>query len=136
MGLFDIGKVCLFSATTGVVTLDGAPLAGVEVERAYKWQGTEYTRETATTDAEGRFAFPAAYGRSVAKYTPVEPVVHQRILLRREGREYLAWERSKRDYDEDTELEGKKIDLRCDLSNEVRDVQMARGVVSGLCTWE
>lgn len=123
-------KLCLFSAVSGVVLRGGEPVVGAEVEREYLWGWKDRTRAERThTDAEGRFTFAAATEKSMlASLMPHEPLVTQKIFIRDGGNEYKAWMFTKHNYRENGELEGRPIQLTCDLDSE----PLQRGDVFGI----
>ena len=110
----------LFSPVSGVVTKDGQPVAGAEVEQHYVWHWKDQSASTTvTTDGEGRFSFPQVTGSSfLGGLMPHEPVVEQRIVIRYEGREYLAWKHAKHSYEAGGELGGVPLELECALEAE------------------
>ena len=127
----SMGKFCLFSAVEGVVLERGQPVPGAQIERSYSWtwkkqQGTDQ----ASTDAQGRFQFPAIQGSSFFRgFLPHEPMVEQTILIHHGGKTYKAWMFDKRNYEQNGELAGKPIVLSCSLETEPRH----SGKVFGIC---
>lgn len=110
-----LAKLCVFSEVTGVVTSDGRPVEGAVVERSWSWVSGEPRTDTVTTDARGRFAFPALFARSMMRsILPMEPVVQQRIMIRHGDEEYVGYDFVKRNYDENGEF-GRPLDLACGL---------------------
>ncbi len=73
MAFADIGKVCLFSEISGVITLDGKPVANAKLVRTVNKE-KDITDET-TTDDKGYFKMPAVYERTITKFLPMEFVV-------------------------------------------------------------
>jgi len=128
MGLFE--PIVLFSAVVGVVTLDGAPMADVEVERRYRWSWTDAEgSEVVRTDEQGKFAFPVITGSSfTARWFPHEPVVTQVIVVHHEGEEFEAWRYTKHNYHPNGELH-RSLDFICDLAMEAE----FRGEYYGIC---
>ena len=112
-------KVHLFSATRGVVTRNGIPIANAEVERTYRWGSKNQERSDKThTDAEGRFAFETAWDRSlIHSILPLHQSVAQRIYVRVEGTEYRAWSFPKDNFDDLGEV-GRPLELICELTAE------------------
>ena len=117
MGLFDFAKVCLFSEVSGVVTLDGKPVADVEVVRTAQMGHDNIYTDKTVTDGQGRYRFPARFTHSVYKIAPVEPVITQKITFYYQDKEYLGWFMTKRDYEVNTEL-GHPLNLTCALDSE------------------
>lgn len=117
MGIF--GSKVMFSAVHGRVLLNGQPVAGAEVERRYQWGWNKSEgQQTVRTDANGAFSFPVARASSAtASLVPHEPVIFQELIIRHQGKKYFAWLYTKHNYDEDGELEGKKLNLECELSH-------------------
>lgn len=115
-----LGRVNLFSTVSGVVLNHGAPIAGAVIKRKVYWSWkNENISDQTTTDARGRFEFPPIWRRSLlGAILPHEPVVEQEILIEHDGRQYVAWRYNKRTYDENDELYGRPIELRCSLENE------------------
>jgi hypothetical protein len=140
MGLFDFMKVCLFSEVKGVVTLEGKPVVRAELVRTAKI-GEKTHADRTTTDENGRFQFPAMYTHSVYKIAPVEPYIDQKIKILADGKEFLAWNVDKRNYDLDGELRhydsgvqvNVKPNIRCELSTEERGKRFGARVLWGVC---
>ena len=134
MSLFGFGKICAFSELSGQVLLNEKPVSGVEIIRSFQIDSKK-KEDSTTTDAQGYFSFPAAYTSSVNKFLPVEPGIKQRIVIHHQGQEYLAWQTTKRNYDENGELK-KPIKLRCELTEEIDYREEDGQVIQGLCVWE
>ncbi len=129
--MFDKFKLCVFSAVSGVVIDRGQPVNGAKVVRRFRWHWRdEDVRDEAITDKDGRFQFPALYRTSVlAALLPHEPVIEQLITISHDSKEYMAWSVGKRDYDEDTESDGKPANITCRLENE----RTHHGRIYGIC---
>lgn len=110
----------LFSEVEGTVVMDGQPVAGVQVEQEHHWHWKDqHGTVTVTTDAQGRFRFPAVTATSwTAGLLPHEPVIGQRITLRYQGKTHKGWVMSKRNYDAQGEVPGHALRLICDLGEE------------------
>ncbi len=134
MSLTDIGKVCLFSKISGVITLNGKPAAGAKLVRTADRDGTK-TDET-VTDENGFFEFPAMFERTITKHLPMEFVASQEILVHYEGKEYEMWSGVKRKREENSESRGKPLDVKCELSNEMKRIKVNGSPISSLCTWD
>ena len=133
MGMFDFVKVCLFSEVNGVVTLNGKPVAGVEVVRTAELGCNDklFTDRTLTDD-QGRYRFSARFTHSVCKIAPVEPIVSQKIVFLHQGKEYLGWEMTKHNYEVDGELR-RPIQLSCDLNTKNDRKEFGPQIVWGIC---
>lgn len=112
-----LGKV-MFSAVQGVVLKDGKPLPGVKVVRTFNWAWNDATqKDEAITDTSGKFRFETAKRISlITSIFPHEPVIDQEIIIHHENKKYTAWFFAKRDYEENGELNGKKINIKCDIN--------------------
>ncbi len=109
----------MFSEVQGVVLKDGKPVAGAKVVREYTWAWNDASqKDEIITGTDGKFQFTLTNRLSLlTSIFPHEPVIHQKITITSESKEYLAWRFSKHDYDENGELNGKKIAIACDLGN-------------------
>lgn len=134
MSINDFGKVCLFSGISGVITLDGAPVANARLVRTADRDGAK-TDET-TTDENGAFSFPPMYERTITKYLPQEFVASQKIMLYDSGKEYKIWESVKREPVENTESRGKPLVVGCELNSEMKSIRVDRVGIHSLCTWD
>ncbi|TQV66927.1 carboxypeptidase regulatory-like domain-containing protein [Exilibacterium tricleocarpae] len=134
MSIFDVGKACVFSEVSGVVTYRGEPVPGATVRRIAKWQKEK--QDSTTTDADGRFHFEPMYQRSAVKLIPAEFVAHQRLLIEHQGEEVLLWFTTKRSTEENSELNGKPLKFTCELTNEPRFDRNYRASIKTLCTWD
>jgi len=131
MSLF--AKKVMFSEVTGFVTLNGEPVKGAEIDQVYQWSWDEKKEEAqTTTDDQGVFTFPLCEKSGViSSIMPHEPVIFQQITIKYQGKNYVAWQHSKHNYDLYGELKGKKLVLRCELSDQPRN----DGYVFGICTY-
>jgi len=134
MSVKDIGKVCLFSKMTGVVTLDGKPAANARLIRTVDLSGPE-TDET-STDEQGNFSFPAVFTRTVSKYLPQEFSSNQDIKVLYQGKEYAMWSAVKRTPDDNSESRGKPLHVQCELNSEEKMIKVNNSPIFSLCTWD
>lgn len=119
MSLFE--SKCVFSKVEGVVLEDGNPVQGAKVERYYKWGGgsNRPIRNMVKTDKQGKFNFPATYEYSIiASIFPIQPSINQKIIIQYQSKSYEAYLFWKNNYQENGELDGKPLQLVCDLKNE------------------
>lgn len=134
MSLTDIGKVCLFSEMSGVLTINGKPASNVRLVRTAKWQ-TEQRDET-MTDEHGHFHFPMLTERTVAKFLPMEFVASQDIRAFHDGAEVRIWGGVKRVPEENAESKGKPLVVTCDLTAEEQYIEVSGGLVFSRCEWD
>ncbi len=133
VGLSDIGKVCLFSAISGVITLNGQPVADAKLIRTANRAGK---RDETTTDAKGQFSFPALYERTITKYLPQEFAVGQLIMVEYKGKSYELWSGVKGNPEENTESRGRPLIVQCDLGNQKQLKEVNSSPIFSLCTWD
>ena len=117
MGIFD--RLVLFSDVHGTVMKDGKPVAGAELVQKVVWSDNEneIPPQRTMTDKAGTFSFPAIErGAGLLRLIPAQPIMLQKILIRYQGAEYIAWQHSKTSYNANTELDGRPIRLVCELS--------------------
>jgi len=126
-----MAKMVIFSAVQGKVLLNGSAVKGAEVVRRYRWTWKREDGEDRTfTDEGGKFSMPPIERSSLlGSLLPHEPVIEQTITIRHLGRDYDAWMLDKRDYDLNSELQGKAIVMTCHLEAE----PARHGKVFGIC---
>jgi hypothetical protein len=134
MSVSDIGKVCLFSSISGVITLNGKPAAGAKLIRTADRDGAK-TDET-VTDENGYFKFPAMFERTITKHLPMEFVASQTIVVFHDGKEHKIWSGVKRNPNENIEARGKLLVVTCELNSEKKFVQVNNSPIISLCMWD
>lgn len=134
MSMGNIGKVCLFSAMSGTITLDGKPVVNAKLVRTADRDGAK-TDET-MTDENGYFQFPAMFERTITKFLPQEFVVSQKVVLYFDEQEYEIWWGIKRKPEENIESRGKPLVVNCELSNSNASVMIDASSFHGLCRWD
>lgn len=134
MSVGDIGKVCLFSAISGKITLDGKPVANARLVRTGDRDGPKV--DEAVTDANGSFAFPAMNERTITKLLPQEFVASQKIVVTYNNKNYQIWSSVKRNSEENTESRGKPLVVACELNSEEKSIIVDRVPIHTLCVWD
>ena len=134
MGATDIGKLCLFSQMSGVITINNEPVRNARLVRTVDYSGKQ-TDET-TTNEQGEFEFPVVFARSIAKYLPQEFAASQEIIVYYNDKEYTMWSGVKRKPDENSESRGKPLVVKCDLNNEEKLIKVNNSPIFSLCTWD
>ncbi len=134
MTLGDVGRVCLFSAISGTITLDGKPVANARLVRTGDRDGPKV--DETVTDANGHFAFPAMFERTITKFLPQEFVASQQIIVHYAGRQYEMWSSIKRNSSENTESKGKPLIVSCELNSEEKTIVVDRVPIHSLCIWD
>ncbi len=136
-------KICLATESEGVVTSDGIPLDGAEVERVVENKGKKHI-DHSVTDSDGRFSFPSLYTRALTKFLPIQPVVSQEVTITYKGEKHIAWGLTKMNWDENGELNSFKalqrnnilpFDVICELSDEDKSMQLEESlqIIYGKC---
>jgi hypothetical protein len=117
MALFS--KKVLFSRVEGQVLLNGEPVAGAEILQRAQLAGNEPIRASARTDTTGHFTLDeiTRSGRMI-DLLPTEVVVTQSISISHGNKEHEGWLHTKRNYDRNGELDGKPLQLVCELSEQ------------------
>lgn len=134
MTLGDVGKVCLFSAMSGTITIDGKPVVNAKLIRTGDRDGAK-TDET-TTDENGYFQFPAMFERTITKFLPQEFVASQEIVVHYNNKEYEMWSAVKRKKEENAESRGKPLVVSCELSSEQTLIMVEGSPIHSLCVWD
>ena len=119
MGAFD--HLVLFSEVHGKVLKDGKPVEGAELIQTVVWSDNkdEIPPQRAITDAQGAFSFPVVERKAgLLRIVPHQPVMLQKIIIHYQGAEYTAWRHTKDRYDLHSEMDGKPINLVCELTRE------------------
>ena len=117
MGLFD--QLVLFSEVHGTVLRDGKPIAGAQLTQKVVWSDNpdEIPPQHAVTGVDGVVRFPRIErSAGLRRVIPAQPVMLQSITIQFEGTDYLAWRYGKDSYDDLSELEGRPLNLICELT--------------------
>ena len=130
----NAGKVCLFSAISGVITLDGKPASGALLKRTVDHQKPK--SDETHTDANGHFEFPAFFEKTIAKYLPMEFVVGQKIMVTYQEKNYKIWSGVKSTPEENSEARGKALVVKCELNSEKKLVLIDGDPIFSRCTWD
>ncbi|MGB5937837.1 MAG: carboxypeptidase-like regulatory domain-containing protein [Rhodanobacter sp.] len=114
-------RLVLFSEVHGTVLRNGVPIAGAQIRQEVVWSDDKDeipARET-VSDGSGRFSFAAVERRPGAlRVVPHQPVILQKLIIRYDGVDYPAWRHTKNSYGENSELDGRPMQLVCELSRE------------------
>lgn len=114
-------KCCLFSPVTGIVYIEGKLIKNAQVVRQCIWHidNSKHLEETVTNEY-GVFSFPLLLRSSQNARAHTEHIVEQDIIVRHKGKEYIAWQSYKADYELNSELKGEDIILICNLNSKPR----------------
>ncbi len=145
MGLLNFFTIYVFSEMKGVVTLNGEPVAGAELVRTADHVHDRVYTDSTVTDEAGRFSFPDIKTFSLRPLM-LPTVIHQKMIIRYQGMEYLAWETTKRTNHRHGEINDEKpdklvkLDLSCELTDDQNkktkvELEIMNRIVTGLCRW-
>lgn len=135
MSLFKGEKVCIASGFEGRVTMKGKPAAGARIVRKFNWKDEKGETEETVADEDGRFGFPSHWD-VLRRFLPVEVVAYQSLFVHYDGQEYQVWGTGKMQKSEYSEFGGKPKNFRCELTDELRRVDLEHGFVGTSCYWE
>ena len=119
MGLSS--RLVLFSEVHGTVMSHGQPVHGAELVQEVVWSDNknDVLPIRTSSDADGRFHFaPVERSAGLTRMVPHQPAILQRITIHYQGVDYMAWRHTKNTYDVNSELDGKALNLQCELSRE------------------
>ena len=144
MRILDFIRIYIFTKVDGTVLMEGKPVSGAEVIQTADYKDKIHTF-SAITDKQGHFHFDDLYEYSMRLS---ETAILQKIVIRFDGKEYLAWRLMKRHEHRFGELNDESasetnmqaINLTCELSDDPKNKQtigseMRRRTVHGLCRW-
>ena len=136
MSLVKKLKFCVASGFEGRLTLNGQPASGARVVRKFNWKDEKGVTEETIADQDGWFSLPVHW--DVFRYVlPVAQFVSfQSIFVHYQGRKYHVWEIGKLEESEYGEFGGKPENFRCELTDELRGVDLEYGFVTTSCYWE
>lgn len=135
MAFFSKKEVVVASPMQGTLTHKGVPAAGAVITRHLRWKDEEGVTDTTTADQDGHFSLPAI-ADSWRPLLPAELVVLQDIIVEYRGQKFKIWIGSKREEHEWSELGGKPVNMVCELTEEIRRVEVSRGLLGTNCRWE
>ncbi|WP_299005090.1 DUF6795 domain-containing protein [uncultured Shewanella sp.] len=97
--------------------MNGQAASGAIITRSIQWR--KEWLDTFIADEVGMVYLPAKVSYSLTQVLPVEFLSAQKITVEYQGRSYKVWVYAKRDPVENSELKGKVLQLRCELSDEL-----------------
>ena len=109
----------LFSEVHGTVLKNGMPVQAAEISQQVVWSDNtnDVPSRHTLSDQSGRFTFASVERASAAlRFLPHQPVILQKLIIRYAGVEYMAWRHTKDSYEANSELDGRPLNLVCELS--------------------
>jgi hypothetical protein len=133
MTFADSGKACLFSKISGIITLEGKPVANAKITRTVNLNKDKV--DFAYTDENGYFQMPAVFQRSISTLLPQEFAANQEIVVRYQEKDYRIWSSVKRTPEENSEARGKDLVIECELNSEETLITVNNSPIFSLCKW-
>jgi len=128
-------EVVLFSPMQGQITLNGKPVANARVERFLKWKDETGESDSFSTNQDGQFKIPVK--KDAVKLSTISKfVIAQEIRVFIGKDEYLIWTMGTGNKTSYGELGGKPVNFRCELSDEMRRVDVDDGLLGTSCQWD
>lgn len=128
-------EVVLFSAMSGTLTFNGELAVGASLERRVKWDDGGGIVETLEIGEDGFFSFELLTAN--LELNPLNKlVVNQDIVATYRNEEYDIWIMGKTDHTKDTEVGGKPINFRCELTDPIARVETSSGLLGTICKWD
>ncbi|MES2824596.1 MAG: DUF6795 domain-containing protein [Pseudomonadota bacterium] len=128
-------NVVLFSPMLGVVTVDGVPAVGAKIERNLFWIYKKREIDYVYTNENGEFNFGVK--KDIFRVSPLSHFsISQQLTVFYKNKVIEIWRYSKSDADEYTELGGKPVNFRCELTDEACRVGTKVGGVWTSCRWD
>lgn len=135
LSLLKEEKICVASGFEGQLLFDGKPLAGVKVVRNFKWKDDKGVSEETVTDQNGMFRFPSHWDE-LRRILPSQFVVHQQMFVHHGNNPVQIWGGGKMTKGEYDEFKGKPHNLKCEITEKIRRVQLEAGFIGTNCRWE
>ena len=137
MSLFSKSEeeVILCSPIEGIITFKGKPVADIKIDRWLKWKDETGENDSTYTDNKGQFSLPVKKeilkGNALSQF-----VVAQEIRANHNKVEYPIWAKAKRAKEMFGELDGRPVNFRCELTDELVRVDAGRGTLMTSCKWD
>lgn len=137
MSLFPTPQeVVLSSPLEGTLLYQAKPISGIKVERKLRWfDGDESYEDFVFTDHNGYFSLPVVQ-KTLKLSSLVQFVVVQEIYAILNEDRIVIWALGKGAKIEYSELGGKPINLRCELTSEERITRDYNNPMMTRCTWD
>lgn len=127
-------EIVLFSEMKGHITLDGKPVKGAVIERWIKWKDKDGEKDQYTTDDRGAFYLPTIkVNTKLPSFSQL--VITQELKVIHNNANYNIWALSKMNKNEYSELDGKPVDFRCELTKEEKSFRFKNSYLLTNCEW-
>ena len=128
-------EIVLGSPMEGKLTLHGKPVVGARMVRWITWKDETGETDTTYINEDGRFNLPVIKVKAKLNKI-VQFVAHQEINVSYKGNQYQIWVMGKFGKGMFSELNGKPINFRCELTDEIRRVETDDGLLGTSCKWD
>ncbi len=126
--------VVLFSPMEGKLTFEGKSAAGAKIIRTVSWKDEVGETDIFYANENGEFNLPIK--KETVKIRPMTQfVVHQKIFVYFDEKEYQVWGNGKLDKEKNTEFGGQPKNLCCELTRDPERVDTKEGWVVTSCEW-
>lgn len=128
-------KVVLFSPMEGVITFNNKPASGAKIERKVSWKDTKGEIDSSVTDENGKFIL-SVLEENVQLSKISQFVVSQELSVYYHGEKFLIWTMGKSSKLLYGELEGKPVNLTCELTDEEVPYRFDDALLMTVCKWD
>ena len=135
MSLLKGERVCVASGFEGQLLFEGKHLTGVKVVRKFKWKDDKRVSEETISDENGMFQFPSHWDK-LRRILPSQFVVRQQMFVHHGNDPVQIWGGGKMTKGEYDEFKGKPYNLKCEITEKVRRVNLEAGFIGTNCRWE
>ncbi len=137
MSLFTLPEeeIVLFSEMKGYITLNGERVKNAKIERLIKWKDDVGEKDYFTTGEDGSFYLPTVTIKAtLPKFR--EFVASHEINVFIKDKKYPIWVLSKMNKKIYGELEGKAVDMTCELESEEKILRFKDSFLLTHCKWK
>ena len=138
MSLFSKAKqveAVLFSPLEGKLTYKGKPAANAKITLWTAWKDDTGETDIYHADEQGHFSIPQKNMTYTFNFL-AQLVMEQRVTVFFQGQEVVIWDFSKKEEGVFTELGGRPVNLRCELTHDDKTVRGDRSLGGTRCQWD
>ena len=130
-----VQEVVLFSPLQGTLTYKGKPAVGAKIIRKVNWKDKRDETEFFNVNEKGEFDLPVKIA-TVRIPAMAQFVAHQTIDVIFNDKEFTIWIYGKTDKGLYGELDGRAVNLTCELTDDLIRVEMPNGGLGTSCKWD
>ena len=128
-------KICLFSAISGTITLNGKPVTNARIKRV-----SDERIDESKTDKNGHFSMPSVFANPIfsfmSRFIPGQFVSPQTLYVYVDGMEHQILGAVKRRKQELSESLGKPWVVTCELTDEENIFKIDGSPFATKCKWD